>query len=255
MPWFKLAVEAGEQSPLGGSVEIFVPNEAYKAGDPFMISASGMAPSRQHVGYAVPITSAWPTYCGSVGEDGTLDIFGTASADGNLAGGILLAVGVLPPGGISPVGPLEYRAVTMLAAVPAPPAPVASPATLAAAVLASWQSKIPVADWPTQSVQVTFIAQPPYMASPEVVTVSAAECLNHEASQAIATLIGGTVVQVPAPPGYTAFATSPVLVNGIRIVANGVAKVAVAGEVAQSFWQPAGTTLEQMEAAILACFA
>src|SRR5580658_1425798 len=139
MPWITLTPQAGEISPLGGSVEFFSPNApAFAAGDPFMIAGSGMAPNAGEVGYSVPITGAWPAYFGSTGADGSLDILSVCPAAGNLSNGILLAIGVLPPGGSAPVNPLGYRPVTLVPAAPPPPAAVPGIGLLMTEIEASW---------------------------------------------------------------------------------------------------------------------
>jgi hypothetical protein len=190
-----------------------------------------------------------PTYAGVTDSSGNLMIFGSCGSPGEHqitdGVGIVLAANVLPDGVQSPFGP---RVCQFTVAGATPPVPVPGIALLVSTVEASAQTRVPVADWRTQSVGVQFIAFPPYMPSPSMVTIWAGECLNLPASTNIAELIGGVVVPVTPPAEFVMFALP--VVNGIQFVYNGVTMTAVAGEVAQAFDQPAAN----LQAAILACF-
>jgi hypothetical protein len=169
--------------------------------------------------------------------------------------GLLICSSITASGFRSPFGG-EVSAYNDPAAPPPPP-PSGSPATLAAAVLASFLSGTPVANAfdPSQQQAVTYTQQVMGWSGP--VTVWAPESLTQAAAANIARLIGGTVVQVVPPSPFSMAAQgAPPQVTGVQITVNGATKTAPAGAIAQSFalFSP-GTPVATVEAAILACFA
>jgi hypothetical protein len=248
-----LIPKIGFANPVGnGTVTFTSPTApAVAPGDMWVLNLSGQSPNHADVGYMMPWETT-PTYAGVTDAEGNLMIFGSCGSPGEHqitdGVGIVLAANVLPDGVQSPFGP---RVCQFTVAGATPPVPVPGIALLVSTVEASAQTRVPVADWRTQSVGVQFIAFPPYTPSPSMVTIWAGECLNLPASTNIAELIGGVVVPVTPPAEFVMFAQAPLpVVNGIRFVNNGVPMTAVAGEVAQAFDQPAAN----LQAAILACF-
>lgn len=225
--------------------------------DPFVLTitapSASVAPNGLvGVGFMVPITPAWPTYIGNLTPGQSISVWGTVTVAGNLANGIGVAVGVLPPGGPFPVEQMDYHNTLFVPASAPPPAPVPSPANLAQVVLTAIQTGVPFvnANDPSQQTIVQYVQQ--VLSWIATVTVWGPECLNLAAATKIATAIGGTVVQVvpPSPFSNNAFGAEP-LVYGVEL--NG--KMAVAGEIAQQFalFGP-GSTVVQIEAGIMSTF-
>ncbi len=148
-----------------------------------------------------------------------------------------LATGVYPGGGINPFG--AYYPFQLGAPNTSPPAPpVTGLIALVAAVRASWQSHIPVADWLADAdPNVTYLYAPPYYAAPTVEHIGAAYALGDAAASKIASLTGWIVKKEPPPD-----IACPAPLNNVKPVVNwfygtfdGVQKKAIAAEVARAF--------------------
>jgi hypothetical protein len=248
---------------IGDSVTFSSPNApVLNVGDPFSIAIT--APSAVNapngltgVGYMVPITPEWPTYFGNIAPGQTVEIWGVVSVAGNLNNGIGISVGVLPPGGPFPVEQMGYHFTEFVPAVAPLPDPLPSPTNLATKVLASYTGGVSVPNaWdPTQQQLVQYVQTVQGWVG--TVTVWGPECLGLVQTQQIADLIGGVVVQVVPPPPFSvnALGAQPI-VNGVKLVQNGVPAItAIAGEIAQQFalFNP-GSTVSQIETGILSCF-
>lgn len=169
--------------------------------------------------------------------------------------GMLICSAITASGYRSPFG--GYVCAYSDPSAPPPPPPAGSPATLAAAVLASYTGgpAVPNALDPTKQQVVTFTQQVQGLTLPGQV-VWGPECLGIAGSQQIAKLIGGTVVTMVPPPPFAVLAVgNPPVVYGIHIVQNGVTLAAVAGEVAQEFAMfSAGSAVADIQAGIMTKF-
>lgn len=238
---------------LGAAVVFSCPHFPFQAGDPYFLSITAPpaseAPNGLHeVGTAIPLGSAYPTYYGDIAAGQTVEIFGTCAADG---GQVALAIGVLPPGGPFPVNTLGYHLTQYGPAPPPAPAPVLGLPNLIAAVEASWQSHIAVADWRTDGATVMYQSAPPYLPAPIVATIPFMYCLSDAKAAAIAGLLGGAVEKLP-PTGYYSdlYAVGGIPgVNWIFATINGAPMKALGMALVQAFDNTADVLLARVTAA------
>lgn len=258
----QLVPKPGQTSSIGnGPVYFTSPNAPVVGqGDQWSIFAPGQTPNRAEIGHNMP----WEvglTYDGAVDPQGILTISGQCAMTGphNITDGfgVVLAVGVLPGGGIQLAG---YYACQFQPAPPPAPAPVPGLALLLAAVQASWQSRIPVASSYTDFAAIPYTAAPPYLPAPIAATVPVLYALSNAKAAAVAALLGGTVAQAPAA-GYffDPWAVDPATntvdgwqpaVNWIHATINGVAMKALGMALVAAFNSNAGN----LEANVLATF-
>lgn len=164
--------------------------------------------------------------------------------------GMLICASITASGARSPFG--GYVCAYSDPSAPPPQPPAGSPATISAAVLASYTGGPQVANvWdPAQQESVVYTQE--VQGWTGQVTVWPPECLNQASAGNIAKLIGGTLVRVvPPSPFAMAAQGAPPEVWGVSL--NG--KVAVAGEIAQKFplFNP-GSAVADIETAIMSCF-
>jgi len=253
-----LAPKPGSDLHIGtGPVTFSSPNAPQvAAGDFFVIEAEGQTPNLPDIGYLMPWEPGpWPKFLGSVQADGSFMIIGQATQAGNIndGNGIILAVGVLPPGGQFPVSPFGYHATLFQAAPPAPPPPTPGIPNLAGLVRASYQTHVPVASRPDSFDRtLEYIAAQPWLLAPQPTPLVFWTCALLDIPTAkIAAALGATVKKeappVIATPDLAAGYPVP-LVNYLYLTINGVPQRANAGDVVQAF------SVEPLEESITACF-
>src|SRR5262249_34895199 len=138
-----------------------------------IVEAKGGAKNRIDVGIQFPGDgTAYPTYVGPTDADGNLEYQvqypGKTPMQITDAPGLLIAVGVLPPGGIVPVEQLGYK-VSSYSPVTAPPVVTPGLDAWVAAVEASWNTGKAVINPydPSTWVDGSYQSNPPF--GPETV--------------------------------------------------------------------------------------
>jgi hypothetical protein len=199
MPTIQLGPSPGQDSPIGGNTVISVNARwapVLNPGDPYIIEVSGAAPSKPNIGAAIAdeldADQLWVPYAGSTDGSGNLDIWGIATKAGNLSDGVLIAMGVLPPGGPVPINPMGYRVWRM---VPKPPAP--PPVTPGIPNLLANPGVVTEADLVAQRFNLEYFG-----VIYDQNVVNPALCLGDAGAARLAAALGGTVVKGPLPAKY-----------------------------------------------------